>query len=74
MQAAGINGSSSVARDNLSVTLEYTDGSLATLLYVAMGNKEMDRERMEVFGQGTSMVLEDFSTLHVYGTSSETTA
>jgi len=73
VQAAGINGSSSVARDNLSVTLEYGDGSIATLLYVAMGNKEMDRERMEVFGQGTSMVLEDFSALRVYGAGGETT-
>ncbi len=71
MQAAGINGSSSVARDNLSVTLEYPDGSLATLLYVAMGNKEMARERMEVFGQGTSMVLDDFRSLEVYGNQTE---
>jgi predicted dehydrogenase/threonine dehydrogenase-like Zn-dependent dehydrogenase len=73
VQAAGINGSSSVARDNLSVTLEYGDGSLATLLYVAMGNKEMDRERMEVFGQGTSLTMEDFSTLRVFGATTETT-
>jgi hypothetical protein len=55
------------------VTLEYGDGSLATLLYVAMGSKDMDRERMEVFGQGTSMALEDFNTLRVYGASTETT-
>jgi predicted dehydrogenase len=69
IQAAtsGINNSSSVARDNLTVTLKYPDGSLATLVYVAMGNKGMDRERMEVFAQGTSMILDDFKELHVYG-------
>jgi predicted dehydrogenase len=72
VRAAGINGSSSVARDNISVTLDYPDGSLATLLYVAMGNKQMDRERMEVYGQGTSMVLDDYRNLNVFGAKSET--
>jgi predicted dehydrogenase len=74
VRSAGINGSSSVARDNLSVTLTYPDGSVATLLYVAMGSKDMDRERMEVFGQGTSMVLDDFKELEVYGPQPETVA
>ncbi|MGA2665847.1 MAG: bi-domain-containing oxidoreductase [Nitrososphaerales archaeon] len=72
VRAAGINGSSSVARDNISVALEYDDGSLATLLYVAMGSKEMDRERMEVFGQGASMTMDDFRSLRIFGTSAET--
>ncbi|MDA4113036.1 MAG: bi-domain-containing oxidoreductase [Thaumarchaeota archaeon] len=72
VRSAGINGSSSVARDNLSITLDYPDGSMATLLYVAMGSKDMDRERMEIFGQGNSMVLDDFKELHVYGAQPET--
>ena len=72
VRSAGINGSTSVARDNLSVTLEYPDGSLATLTYTAMGNKGMDRERMEVFGEGTSMVLDDFRTLQIFGSRPET--
>ena len=37
-----------------------------------MGSKDMDRERMEVFGQGTSMVLDDFKELQVYGPQPET--
>ncbi len=72
VNSAGINGSTSVARDNLSISLEYADGSLATLLYVAMGSKSMDRERMEVYAEGTSMVLDDFETLQIYGSTSET--
>jgi predicted dehydrogenase len=62
-----INNSSSVARDNLIVILKYPDGSLASLVYVSMGDKGMDRERIEVFGQGASMVLDDFKELHFYG-------
>ena len=64
-----VNGSTSVARDNVAVTLKYSDGSVASLLYVALGNKEMDRERLEVFGQGVSIVLEDFKKLTIYGAS-----
>jgi len=65
--SAGVNGSSSVAMDNVAVTLKYDDGSVANLIYVALGSKEMDRERLEIFGQGVSMVLDDFKTLSVYG-------
>lgn len=67
VEVAGITGSNSVARDNLSVSLRYPDGSLATLLYVAMGSKAMDRERLEVYGQQTSAVLDDFQKLTFYG-------
>jgi predicted dehydrogenase/threonine dehydrogenase-like Zn-dependent dehydrogenase len=63
-----VNGSSTVARDNVSVTLKYADGSVATLVYVSLGHKAMDRERLEVFGQGVSIVLEDFKNLTVFGT------
>ncbi|MDG6902223.1 MAG: Gfo/Idh/MocA family oxidoreductase [Nitrososphaerota archaeon] len=72
VEAAGVSGSNSVARDNLSVSLRYPDGSLATLVYVAMGGKAMDRERMEIYGQKTSMVLDDFKTLSCYGDKAET--
>ncbi len=65
--SAGINGSSSVARDNISATLRYRDGSMANLLYVSLGDRKMERERLEVFGQGWSMVMSDFQNLTVYG-------
>ena len=64
--SAVINGSTTVAKDNVSVTLRYRDGSVATLVYVSLGDKAMDRERLEVFGQGVSIVLEDFKRLTVY--------
>ena len=69
--SADVNGSSSIAKDNVSATLSYGDGSVATLVYTALGSKEMDRERLEVFGQGSSMELDDFKKLRVYGVSPE---
>ncbi len=67
IQTAGVNGSTTVARDNISVTLKYPDGSIASLIYTALGGKSMDRERLEVFGQGTSMVIEDYRELKTFG-------
>ena len=67
VSSAEVNGSSSVALDNVTVTLKYPDGSVATLVYVALGSKEMDRERLELFGQGVSIVLEDFKRLTIFG-------
>lgn len=62
-----INGSSTVTRDNLAVSLKYPDGSVASLVYASLGHKQMERERLEVFGQGVSMVLEDFKRLTIFG-------
>ncbi|MGI0081340.1 MAG: Gfo/Idh/MocA family protein, partial [Nitrososphaerales archaeon] len=67
VSSADVNGSSSVAKDNVAVTLKYPDGSIASLIYVALGHKQMDRERLEIFGQGVSIVLDDFRKLQVYG-------
>ncbi len=66
-RTTGINGSTSVARDNISATLTYGDGSVANLVYASLGDKSLERERMEVFGQGRSMVLNDFRELMIYG-------
>ena len=65
--SAAVNGSTTVAKDNVSVTLSYPDGSTATLVYASLGSKAMDRERLEVFGQSVSMTLDDFKSLAVYG-------
>lgn len=62
-----ITGSTTVARDNTVIVLKYPDGSVASLIYTALGNRNASRERLEVFGQGVVMELDDFETLKIYG-------
>lgn len=62
----GVNDSSTVTRDNYQATLKYPNGSVASLTYSALGNRSMKRERLEFFGQGVTMALDDFSRLTVY--------
>ena len=49
--------------DNVSITLRFADGSIATVLYTAMGDSSQSKEYLEVFGEGRQAVLEDYRTL-----------
>ena len=72
--AAGAYGSdeSRTNRDNAIVTLKFADGSIGTLVYVADGDTRLPKERLEVFGSGCSLVIDDFKTgTYLYGGKSE---
>jgi predicted dehydrogenase/threonine dehydrogenase-like Zn-dependent dehydrogenase len=49
--------------DNVSINVQYEDGSIGTLLYLSNGDKAMGRERIEVFGDNCTAVLEDWRSL-----------
>jgi len=55
-------------RDNFTATLHFDDGSLATLLYTALGTTKFAKERLEVFSAGTVAVLDDYRSLEYHGT------
>lgn len=63
---AGVNDSSTVTRDNYQATLKYENGSIASLTYSALGNRSMERERLEIFAQGVAIAIDDFSHITVY--------
>ncbi len=46
--------------DNCVATMKMADGSLGTLIYVANGAPSFEKERIEVFGQGRSAVIENW--------------
>jgi len=54
------------SRDNLLITLEFANGSLGTVTYVANGNKSSGKESLEVFGGGLSARLDDFRKLVIH--------
>jgi predicted dehydrogenase len=50
--------------DNFSAALRYADGSVATLVYTALGPKSgLPKERVEVFCDGEAYVLDDYVSL-----------
>jgi predicted dehydrogenase/threonine dehydrogenase-like Zn-dependent dehydrogenase len=52
-------------RDNVAVTLSFSDGSIANLLYLANGDKAVAKEYFEVFCEGGVAILDDFRTLEL---------
>jgi len=61
-----VNNSTTVTRDNIVLVLKYQNGSVSTLTYSALGNRSMERERIEVFGDNHAFVLDDFKKLVIF--------
>jgi len=49
--------------DNVLITIQFPDGSIGTISYLANGDKAFPKERVEVFCGGRIAVLDDFRTL-----------
>lgn len=55
------------ARENFTGTIRFADGSVCTLLYSALGGKDLPKEYAEVYADGAAYVLDDYRALTVYG-------
>jgi predicted dehydrogenase len=50
-------------QDNVQITLRFAEGSLATVTYLANGDRSLSKEWLEVFCGGKVAVLDDFTKL-----------
>ncbi|MBM4429777.1 MAG: zinc-binding dehydrogenase [Chloroflexi bacterium] len=56
-----------LATDNVVATVRYSDGSVATLLYTALGAVGLNKEYVELYADGKVLVIDDYKALRVYG-------
>jgi polar amino acid transport system substrate-binding protein len=56
----------SVDHDTLSITVDYEDGSVATILYIANGDKTLPKEEIQVFTGGRTAILKNFTELEFW--------
>lgn len=56
-----------VAEDKATLVLEFADGSHGTIHYFANGSKDFPKERIEAFGGGRILQLDNFRTLRGWG-------
>lgn len=56
-----------VTDDKASITLNFNDGSIGTILYLANGHKSFPKERLEVFVAGRILQLDNFRRLTGFG-------
>ena len=51
--------------EDVTITLNFTDGSLATVAYTALGSADYSKELIEAYAGGTVVIIEDFRTLTI---------
>lgn len=62
-QASPASSPDNSQSDNLIINMRMKNGSVASILYTSSGDKAFPRERVEIFGRGSALVIEDFKNL-----------
>jgi len=65
--ALGRHPAPAVTNDKVALTLEFADGSVGTIHYLANGDKGFPKERLEVFCAGRVLQLDNFRRLRGWG-------
>ena len=65
MNAMGINPEENT--DNASILLKYENGSTAVINYFSNGSKSYSKERLEVYSQERTLIMDNWRTLRGYG-------
>jgi len=60
--------------DSVVVTLKFADGSNGSIAYLAEGDSSLAKERIEIFGEGKSCVIDDFRSVTTYRKGRESSA
>ena len=57
--------------DNLTATLEFSDGSLATIVYTSKGDTAFSKELIEAYAGGTVIVIDNFRSIKIVSNGKE---
>ncbi len=57
---------SNITQDHSVISIRFSDGSVGTLIYAAGGDLALPKERFEVFGDGVSIIMDDFVKTEFY--------
>ena len=55
-----------VCEDSVFITIRFSDGSNGCIAYLSEGDRALPKERIEIFGQGRTFVLDDFRSARAY--------
>jgi polar amino acid transport system substrate-binding protein len=65
-EAVASRDESAVDADSVFITLRFADGSNGTIAYLAEGDRALAKERVEVYGEGRTFVIDDFRAAATY--------
>lgn len=58
--------------DNAVITLQFTSGAIANILYTSMGSKKYPKEQLRVFSNGVAYEMDNYIKLNQYGSMKKT--
>ncbi len=64
IQAVALASSPSL-NDTVSINIVFQNGSIASINYYSNGNKNVPKERVEVFSNGTVCIIDDFKSMDI---------
>ena len=65
--ASAMGGNPEENTDNATILLKYENGSNAVINYFANGSKAYSKERVEVYSQGRTLIMDNWRKLKGYG-------
>jgi predicted dehydrogenase len=65
IQTVGLEDGTRYHEDNVHITMEFEDGSIGLVTYLANGDKAFAKERVEIFTGGRIAVLNDYRSLEL---------
>jgi predicted dehydrogenase len=65
VRTIGVDSDMPDHEDNVIIALDFADGSIGSISYLASGDRSFSKERVEVFGGGKVAVLDDFRSLEL---------
>lgn len=71
-EAIAATNAAATSEDSVFITLRFADGSNGSIAYLAEGDKTMAKERVEIFGSGKCIVLDDFKTATMFANGKQT--
>lgn len=63
----GVRAGKATTQDTFTITLEFEDGSLGSINYLANGSAAFPKERIEAFAAGRVLQIDNFRSLKGYG-------
>jgi polar amino acid transport system substrate-binding protein len=58
--------------DTLIINLQFENGSIGNISYFSNGNKNLEKEYLEIFGAGQVITIHDFKEMEIYGSNKKT--
>ena len=55
-----------INNDNINITISFQDGSVGNIFYTASGDKAFSRERVEIYSEGKTIVIDDYKETIIY--------